>query len=231
MSSTAESSPLSQSSVESKARVVSRRGQIWSNFTEEIDATGCTIVVCRECKQVFKHPSMASTLSYHWIKKHPNKEQPPANLRRSDITSRPRTKVEPKCGVAEKFRYAQVHAGFKMRRCSEISQSSLGRFAQEQFKEMPWVHVDPDYDMLVEGDVMPEKMINFAFHELTKIRKHNGEDDWPRLLQEAFNSAFPPNGWNCLIGRDFTAEFFNTDGCLLVFGIGQTHRGVLFRLF
>uniref|UniRef100_A0A915EHA0 BED-type domain-containing protein n=1 Tax=Ditylenchus dipsaci TaxID=166011 RepID=A0A915EHA0_9BILA len=92
MSSTAESSPLSQSSVGSKARVVSRRGQIWSNFTEEIDATGCTIVVCRECKQVFKHPSMASTLSYHWIKKHPNKEQPPANLRRSDITSRPRTK-------------------------------------------------------------------------------------------------------------------------------------------
>uniref|UniRef100_A0A915D6W6 Uncharacterized protein n=1 Tax=Ditylenchus dipsaci TaxID=166011 RepID=A0A915D6W6_9BILA len=51
-------------------------------------------------------------------------------------------------------------------------------------------------------------MTDFAFHELTKIRKHHGEDDWPRLLQEAFNSAFPPNGWNCLIGRDFTAEFF-----------------------
>uniref|UniRef100_A0A915D4U7 BED-type domain-containing protein n=1 Tax=Ditylenchus dipsaci TaxID=166011 RepID=A0A915D4U7_9BILA len=62
MSSTAESSPLSQSSFGSKSRRVSRRGQIWSNFTEEVDATGCTTVICRECKQVFKHPSMASTL-------------------------------------------------------------------------------------------------------------------------------------------------------------------------
>uniref|UniRef100_A0A915EU38 Uncharacterized protein n=1 Tax=Ditylenchus dipsaci TaxID=166011 RepID=A0A915EU38_9BILA len=91
MSSTAESSPLSQSSVGSKARVVIRRGQIWSNFTEEIDATA---VQSWFAENVFKHPSMASTLSYHWIKKHPNKEQPPANLRRSDITSRPRTKKE-----------------------------------------------------------------------------------------------------------------------------------------
>uniref|UniRef100_A0A915CMJ8 Uncharacterized protein n=1 Tax=Ditylenchus dipsaci TaxID=166011 RepID=A0A915CMJ8_9BILA len=40
MSSAAESLPLSQSSVGSKARRVSRRGQIWSNFREEIDATG-----------------------------------------------------------------------------------------------------------------------------------------------------------------------------------------------
>uniref|UniRef100_A0A915EK47 BED-type domain-containing protein n=1 Tax=Ditylenchus dipsaci TaxID=166011 RepID=A0A915EK47_9BILA len=57
----------------------------WTNLEQlhgEIDATGCTTVICRECKQVFKHPSMASTLSYHWSKRHPNREQPAAKLRR-----------------------------------------------------------------------------------------------------------------------------------------------------
>uniref|UniRef100_A0A915EB62 LRAT domain-containing protein n=1 Tax=Ditylenchus dipsaci TaxID=166011 RepID=A0A915EB62_9BILA len=91
MSSTAESSPLSQSSVGSKARVVSRRGQIWSNFTEEIDATGCTIVVCRECFQ-------ASIYGKHTFvsleEEASNKEQPAAKLRRFDITLTPRTKSE-----------------------------------------------------------------------------------------------------------------------------------------
>uniref|UniRef100_A0A915CP95 BED-type domain-containing protein n=1 Tax=Ditylenchus dipsaci TaxID=166011 RepID=A0A915CP95_9BILA len=109
MASPAESSPLSQSSVGSKARRVSRRGQIWSNFTEEVDATGYTTVICRECKQVFKHPSMASTLSYHWRKRHPNKEQPAAKLRRFDITLTPRTNHT---GIFDKHVRSSVDALF-----------------------------------------------------------------------------------------------------------------------
>uniref|UniRef100_A0A915E9X4 Uncharacterized protein n=1 Tax=Ditylenchus dipsaci TaxID=166011 RepID=A0A915E9X4_9BILA len=37
---------------------------------------------------------MASTLSYHWSKRHPNQEQPAAKLRRFDITSTPRANSE-----------------------------------------------------------------------------------------------------------------------------------------
>uniref|UniRef100_A0A915D0V1 Uncharacterized protein n=1 Tax=Ditylenchus dipsaci TaxID=166011 RepID=A0A915D0V1_9BILA len=69
MSSTAESSPLSQSSVGSKARVVSRRGQIGQLHRGD----RCYGLYNREASE-----QRAAT----------------SEFRRSDITSRPRTKKE-----------------------------------------------------------------------------------------------------------------------------------------
>ncbi|KAI1691015.1 dynein light chain type 1 domain-containing protein [Ditylenchus destructor] len=72
---------------------------------------------------------------------------------------------------------------------------------------------------------------DFALSTLTEIRKKHSEESWARRLQQAMDDKYAPAGWNCLMGRDFTTQFFNHEGYLLVFGIGEKTRCVLFKMF
>uniref|UniRef100_A0A915DKT0 BED-type domain-containing protein n=1 Tax=Ditylenchus dipsaci TaxID=166011 RepID=A0A915DKT0_9BILA len=80
MSFSVHSSPSSQTSSGKKRNGGANRGPVWNFFREEIESNGVVVVRCRECRQSFKHPSKASTLSYHWKSKHSEKEHPSKKL-------------------------------------------------------------------------------------------------------------------------------------------------------